>query len=61
MQVSYDDGATWWPAALKGSGTQWMLTLAHPARPGDVSLRAYAVDGRGNTLTQTIIRAYHIR
>jgi hypothetical protein len=35
--------------------------MVHPAGAADVSLRAQATDGRGNTVTQTVIRAYHIR
>jgi hypothetical protein len=60
VQVSYDDGATWQAALVKGSGSQWALTVLHPPGAGHVSLRAQATDGRGNTVTQTIIRAYHI-
>jgi hypothetical protein len=53
--VSYDDGRTWTPAKAVG-GTH--LSLDHPARPGTVSLRAKLTDRDGNTLVQTINRAY---
>ncbi|SER99596.1 Subtilase family protein [Streptomyces sp. yr375] len=55
FQVSYDDGATWQPAKAVG-GTH--LALRHPAKAGSVSLRAALTDRAGNTLVQTIQRAY---
>ena len=58
VKVSYDDGKTWQPVKLvKGSGG-WTAELTHPAKPGFVSLRARAVDSAGNSVEQTIIRAY---
>ncbi|KOV67041.1 peptidase [Streptomyces sp. AS58] len=56
FEVSYDDGSTWAPAEAV-NGTH--LSLVHPERPGSVSLRAKLTDSDGNTLTQTIDRAYH--
>ncbi|MDH6553026.1 hypothetical protein M2161_002036 [Streptomyces sp. SAI-133] len=55
FQVSYDEGRTWQPAKAVG-GTH--LSLKHPATAGSVSLRAELTDRSGNTLTQTIERAY---
>jgi subtilisin family serine protease len=55
FQVSYDEGRTWQPAKAVG-GTH--LSLRHPATAGSVSLRAELTDRAGNTLTQTIERAY---
>ncbi|MGK3940706.1 S8 family serine peptidase [Streptomyces caeruleatus] len=55
FQVSYDEGRTWQPARSVG-GTH--LSLKHPATAGSVSLRAELTDRAGNTLTQTIERAY---
>ncbi|CAM5520663.1 S8 family serine peptidase [Streptomyces aurantiogriseus] len=55
FEVSYDDGRTWTAAKAVG-GTH--LTLDHPAQPGTVSLRAKLTDQDGNTLVQTIDRAY---
>lgn len=55
FQVSYDEGRTWQPARSVG-GTH--LSLKHPAQAGSVSLRAELTDRAGNTLTQTIERAY---
>ncbi|MFI6737849.1 S8 family serine peptidase [Nonomuraea sp. NPDC050451] len=57
VEVSYDDGATWTRAAIHGSAA----VLRHPAGDGFVSLRGRAVDEAGNTVEQTIIRAYRIR
>ncbi|MEU2424147.1 S8 family serine peptidase [Streptomyces sp. NPDC007851] len=53
--VSYDGGSTWQPAEAVG-GTH--LSLRHPAEAGSVSLRAKLTDAQGNTLVQTIERAY---
>ncbi|MEV1066101.1 S8 family serine peptidase [Streptomyces sp. NPDC050263] len=55
FEVSYDEGATWQPAKTVG-GTH--LSLDHPTKPGSVSLRANLTDDQGNTLVQTIERAY---
>jgi len=56
VEVSYDDGVTWSPAPV----TAGQATVTHPARDGYVSLRATAVDSLGNTVTQTVIRAYKL-
>ncbi|WP_371661068.1 S8 family serine peptidase [Streptomyces sp. NBC_00280] len=55
FEVSYDDGATWQHTKAVG-GTH--LALTHPATVGSVSLRAKLTDRAGNTLVQTIERAY---
>lgn len=55
FEVSYDDGATWQHTKAVG-GTH--LVLTHPATAGSVSLRAKLTDRAGNTLVQTIERAY---
>lgn len=53
--VSYDDGRTWKKAtAVDGK----LLKLRSPAKPGPVSLRVALTDADGNTLTQTVHRAY---
>ncbi|MFC0526908.1 S8 family serine peptidase [Phytohabitans kaempferiae] len=56
VEVSYDDGVTWSPAPVAAG----QATVDHPARDGYVSLRATAVDSAGNTVTQTVIRAYKL-
>jgi subtilisin family serine protease len=60
VEVSYDDGTTWTGAPVTGSAQNGVVTLKHPARTGYVSLRAASTDTAGNTVKQTIIRAYEI-
>ncbi|WP_406261009.1 S8 family serine peptidase [Actinacidiphila glaucinigra] len=55
VAVSYDGGRTWKPAKVVD---RRRLELRHPARPGTVSLRVVLTDADGNTLKQTIHRAY---
>ncbi|WP_432041978.1 S8 family serine peptidase [Streptomyces cadmiisoli] len=55
FSVSYDGGRTWKPAEVTDRAR---LELRHPARPGTVSLRAALTDADGNTMKQTIYRAY---
>jgi hypothetical protein len=52
--VSFDDGATWKPVRLKDDAALVPL----PGGEGFVSLRATAADSDGNTVEQTVIRAY---
>lgn len=54
VDVSYDDGGTWSSARLRGG----KAVLRHPRGSGFVSLRATAKDAGGNSVHQTIIRAY---
>jgi subtilisin family serine protease len=56
VDVSYDDGAHWQKAPVLGG----KVLLRHPAG-GYVSLRAKATDTTGNSVEQTIIRAYRLR
>ncbi|MEV4551077.1 S8 family serine peptidase [Nonomuraea wenchangensis] len=56
VEVSYDDGATWSRAKTAGS----KVVLDHPGRSGFVSLRASSSDVNGNTVEQSVIRAYRI-
>ncbi|MFJ2827974.1 S8 family serine peptidase [Streptomyces sp. NPDC087263] len=58
FEVSYDEGTTWQSAKAVG-GTH--LSLTHPVKAGSVSLRAKLTDREGNTLVQTIERAYLTR
>jgi hypothetical protein len=60
VEVSYDDGKSWRAAAVRGSGDQRIATVRHPGSPGFVSLRVNAVDTKGNTVQETMIRAYAI-
>jgi hypothetical protein len=58
VQVSYDDGRTWSDVRVTGTGGRRVAHLRHPDRAGFVSLRAAATDTAGNTVRQTIVRAY---
>jgi subtilisin family serine protease len=57
VDVSYDDGQTWRQVPVLGGR---MVLLRHPAADGFVSLRARATEADGNSVEQTIIRAYRI-
>jgi subtilisin family serine protease len=59
VDVSYDDGRTWQAATVKRSGPRWTATVRHPAG-GHAALRATVTDTQGNTLEQTVLRAYQI-
>ncbi|MBW4721992.1 S8 family serine peptidase [Saccharothrix obliqua] len=61
VQVSYDDGGHWRPVPLAKVGTRWVAAVVHPADAKHVSLRASGRDQEGNTVTQTVIRAYGLR
>ncbi|GAA0905954.1 hypothetical protein [Virgisporangium aurantiacum] len=61
VQVSYDDGATWRPAPVLGTGDQRTAVLVHPKGAKHVSLRGSVTDSRGNTAEITVIRAYALR
>ncbi|MCP2249207.1 S8 family peptidase [Lentzea aerocolonigenes] len=50
------DGVTWQPAAVQPSGESWQATIDKPS--GDVWLRTEARDGAGNTVTQTVQKAF---
>ncbi|WP_407663077.1 S8 family serine peptidase [Micromonospora radicis] len=61
VEVSYDGGTTWQQATVKKAGRDWSATLQHPNGAGHVSLRATAKDSAGNTVTQRITKAYHLK
>ncbi|MEU0884298.1 S8 family serine peptidase [Lentzea sp. NPDC005914] len=50
------DGVTWRPAAIKPGGDHWQVTIDQPG--GEVWLRTEARDGAGNTVTQTVQKAF---
>jgi subtilisin family serine protease len=56
VEASFDDGKSWVVATRAGNA----VVLQHPAGPGYVSLRAVAEDESGNTVEQTVIRAYKL-
>lgn len=59
IQVSGDEGRTWWPAWVVPNGDgSYRAIFWTPSRGSSVSLRATLVDSHDNRLTQTIINAY---
>jgi hypothetical protein len=58
VEASFDEGKTWQrvPVLLRT-----VAVIDHPAGAESVSLRASARDRAGNTVKQTIIRAYHLK
>lgn len=54
VEASFDDGRTWQPVPV----SDLTATITHPHGERYVSLRAHATDSAGNTVTQTVIRAY---
>ncbi|MGH3879111.1 MAG: S8 family peptidase [Actinophytocola sp.] len=58
VEASYDEGKTWQrvPVLLN-----LVAALNHPTGAESVSLRASATDRDGNTVKQTVIRAYKLR
>lgn len=70
VSVSYDDGETWLPAesgrATKAAddGNAFGVTIDHPPLAetnGFVALKIHAEDRAGNTVDQTVLRAYGLR
>jgi hypothetical protein len=59
VDVSFDDGASWRPARVVADGSRWKVNV--PGGTGFASLRAAATDTAGNSVTETIIRAYRVR
>ncbi|SCF29839.1 S8 family serine peptidase [Micromonospora mirobrigensis] len=58
VEASFDDGATWRQLTVRRSGETAVAWVRHPVGTGFVSLRAAATDTAGNTVKQTVIRAY---
>lgn len=58
LQVSYDEGGTWREPLTTRIGEQAVAFLRPPAGGGTVSVKAAAADEAGNTVEQTILRAY---
>ncbi|MGN9837267.1 S8 family peptidase [Nonomuraea sp. H19] len=58
--TSVDDGTTWKPADVSGANGSYSVRPYHPSHGGTgyVSLRVQGRDAAGNTVEQTIIRAY---
>ncbi|MET8518001.1 S8 family serine peptidase [Streptomyces sp. NPDC005077] len=61
LEISYDDGATWQPSELNQQGDGWQTTLNAPGSAGFASLKVTARDTDGNSVSQTITRAFGLR
>jgi hypothetical protein len=61
VDVSYDDGATWVKADLAHAKKGWATTLRAPRTARTVTLRTHAQDTVGNSVSQTIVRAFGLR
>ncbi|WP_030181150.1 S8 family serine peptidase [Streptomyces violaceorubidus] len=63
LEVSYDDGKTWRQVGLRGGdgAASWHGTLSVPRDAEHVSLRAFARDDLGGSVTQEIVRAVAVR
>ncbi|OLF09080.1 hypothetical protein BLA60_21075 [Actinophytocola xinjiangensis] len=60
-EVSYDDGATWRRARVTPAGAGWTVRVPAGAPTARfASLRTTATDTAGNTLTETLVRAYAV-
>ncbi|GLY88531.1 S8 family serine peptidase [Actinoallomurus iriomotensis] len=58
LWTSLDDGATWRPAPVTGTGGKYSAPLPHAGKGQAVSLRVRATDAGGGAIDQTILRAY---
>ncbi len=61
LEVSYDDGATWRRAPLRRTASGWQTRLDAPRGARFATLRADARDARGNSVRQSIVRAFGLR
>jgi subtilisin family serine protease len=61
LDVSYDDGATWHKAVLYHLGNGWKTALHAPANATYATLRTTAQDDQGNSVTQSITRAFGLK
>ncbi|GAA3482898.1 hypothetical protein [Streptomyces yanii] len=61
LAVSYDDGATWQRPELDRDGSGWRTALHTPKSAGFVTLRVTARDAAGNSVSQTLTRAFGLR
>jgi subtilisin family serine protease len=57
VELSYDDGKTWRKASLSSSSRGASTKVNAPALATFLTIRVKASDSRGNTVTQTIVRA----
>ncbi|WP_307041501.1 hypothetical protein [Agromyces ramosus] len=62
-EVAYSyDGVTWVDAETRDDDGRWIAVVDHDGASGQqVSLRVELTDSNGNTVTQTVSRAYDVR
>ncbi|GGJ17584.1 S8 family serine peptidase [Streptomyces brasiliensis] len=61
VEVSYDDGATWHRLDARKRNGAWRGTLNAPGTASFVSLRTTAKDDVGDSVTQSVVRAFGLR
>ncbi|MFD7230424.1 S8 family serine peptidase [Streptomyces sp. NPDC059881] len=62
LSYSYDGGTTWTEARTSRQGGAWTASVDHAGRSGaPVTLRTELTDANGNSVTQTVVRAYDVR
>ncbi len=62
LSYSYDGGTTWTEAKISGSGATRTATVDHAGASGkQVWLKTELTDTKGNSVTQTVVRAYDVR
>ncbi|TDU88705.1 subtilisin family serine protease [Kribbella voronezhensis] len=60
VQVSYDEGKSWQPAPVRRHGAAWQVKVTPPPGTAYVSLRAQSADRAGNTIDQTVVKAFAV-
>ncbi|MGW4163815.1 S8 family peptidase [Streptomyces sp. NPDC004788] len=62
LSYSYDGGTTWTEAPVTHQGDSWTATVNHAGASGrQVTLKSELTDAEGNSVTQTVVRAYDVR
>ncbi|MFJ8662113.1 S8 family peptidase [Streptomyces sp. NPDC093795] len=62
LSYSYDGGTTWTEARVSQQGGHWTATVNHTGAAGKpVTLKTELTDANGNSVTQTVVRAYDVR
>ncbi|MFE0176567.1 S8 family serine peptidase [Streptomyces sp. NPDC059002] len=62
LSYSYDEGRTWVAATTAQQNGTWSATVHHAGASGkQVWLRSQLTDAHGNSVTQTVARAYDVR
>ncbi|MGN9841011.1 S8 family peptidase [Nonomuraea sp. H19] len=61
LWVTFDDGAHWTPVRVSASGRATITSPSLAQTTGAVGIRAQATDAEGNTVEQTVHRAYGLK